>query len=521
MPTHGEVDNKIITDSEAQGDENSVPGANTPEGELAAHGQAKAASEEGIATLQSTETTDGLGAGDLFHPDPASLSDAAKATGTGAQGAAAGAAVEAALGRTGGGTQVKYRNQGATRNERLTPALENDFKEVGNELYNGRYDIEVFSGGQHPSKRFGTTTNHDFGGAADFLIRDKVTGELVNYNTGEGQAIWYNFSREMSRRGWRGQGAGPGYMEYYGAGTAMHIGVTNQRSGAPVVWGSGGSGRNAPNWLRRAVFEGAEDSPYGSRTTLKGYAGGQYTGNIVAVDEAAKAYGSGATVAGSVGFGGAQRNPAIASAASQTFQSKLGHKPVNWLAQNGPGMAGWQAFLQSGPSIVNGYLSPFQHLQAWTSTWFRPYPNIGMQLWKGGFGFNTLTNPQDLLSQIINGSNYTHILSSYLGGLGMGGSGGSGGPGGPYKTSDVGKEYNPYEGTEGDDGLPLFIREDQNNAEGTLIRSSVVAAMPYAVGLRNGLDMTVDEYLRSRTNYPSLVGGLVHTGLLDPNIRFS
>lgn len=134
---------------------------------------------------------------------------------------------------------VRYANQGATRSQPLDPRLVNALgflPELG-------LTMEVFSGGQPAAgqgPRVGST-RHDHGNAADAF-----------FYQGDRRLDWANpadlplFEAVVQRaraNGVTGFGAGPGYMQP----GSMHIGFGN-----PGVWGAGGSGSTAPDWLRRA-----------------------------------------------------------------------------------------------------------------------------------------------------------------------------------------------------------------------------------------------------------------------------
>jgi hypothetical protein len=105
-------------------------------------------------------------------------------------------------------------------------------------------EVEVFSGGQSPAgsggKRTGST-RHDHGEAADvFFYKD---GRKLDWNNPDDLPIFQEIVRRGRASGLTGFGAGPGYMQP----GSMHIGF-----GAPAVWGAGGKGANAPDWLREA-----------------------------------------------------------------------------------------------------------------------------------------------------------------------------------------------------------------------------------------------------------------------------
>lgn len=133
-----------------------------------------------------------------------------------------------------------YQNQGATRSQPLDPRLVNAMSflpELG-------LQMEVFSGGQPgigtSDARVGST-RHDHGGAADvFFYRG---GGRLDWANPQHVPIFQDVVRRAKAAGVTGFGAGPGYMQP----GSMHIGF-----GTPAVWGAGGKGANAPDWLRQA-----------------------------------------------------------------------------------------------------------------------------------------------------------------------------------------------------------------------------------------------------------------------------
>lgn len=133
-----------------------------------------------------------------------------------------------------------YDNAGATRNMPLAPELMRAMgflPELG-------LSMKVFSGGQPgvgtSDARVGST-RHDHGNAADvFFYRGT---ERLDWSNPEHVPIFQDVVRRAKAAGVTGFGAGPGYMQP----GSMHIGF-----GAPAVWGAGGSGANAPDWLREA-----------------------------------------------------------------------------------------------------------------------------------------------------------------------------------------------------------------------------------------------------------------------------
>jgi len=137
---------------------------------------------------------------------------------------------------------LRYANQSATRNQPLDPRL---VQALG---YLGPMGItaEVFSGGQDATgpNRVGSH-RHDHGGAGD--IRFYKDGRALSWANPNDLSTFQDIVKQGKAAGITGFGAGPGYM---GEGT-MHVGF-----GSPGVWGAGGKGANAPEWLR-AAYNGA------------------------------------------------------------------------------------------------------------------------------------------------------------------------------------------------------------------------------------------------------------------------
>ena len=133
---------------------------------------------------------------------------------------------------------LRYANQSATRNQPLDPRL---VQALG---YLGPMGItaEVFSGGQDATgpNRVGSH-RHDHGGAGD--IRFYKDGRALSWANPSDLPAFQEIVKQGKAAGITGFGAGPGYM---GEGT-MHVGF-----GSPGVWGAGGKGANAPEWLRAA-----------------------------------------------------------------------------------------------------------------------------------------------------------------------------------------------------------------------------------------------------------------------------
>lgn len=161
------------------------------------------------------------------------------------------AAIDSAAPRqSSGGEWLAYANQNATRNQplsdRLTGAL-SFLPDLG-------VTMEVFSGGQDAQgpNRVGST-RHDHGEAADvFFYKD---GRRLDWANPDDLPIFEQIVRQGKAAGITGFGAGEGYMRP----GSMHLGF-----GAPAVWGAGGSGANAPEWLRNAYNAGPMATPPGT-----------------------------------------------------------------------------------------------------------------------------------------------------------------------------------------------------------------------------------------------------------------
>lgn len=137
-----------------------------------------------------------------------------------------------------GGGWLEYANQGATRNQPLSPDLVNAMSflpELG-------VTMRVVSGGQEAEgpNRVGST-RHDHGNAGDVdFYRD---GRKLDWNNPDDLPVLSNIVSRARANGVTGIGAGDDYM---GPGR-FHIGF-----GTEAVWGAGGKGENAPDWLRAA-----------------------------------------------------------------------------------------------------------------------------------------------------------------------------------------------------------------------------------------------------------------------------
>jgi hypothetical protein len=110
--------------------------------------------------------------------------------------------------------------------------------------------VLVTSGGQAakgtPGKRTGST-RHDLGNAADLQLLKN--GRPLDFTDATDRRAIEAFVTAAAANGATGIGAG---LEYMGPKT-LHVGF-----GAKSVWGAGGKADNAPDWLKRAVFDGWE-----------------------------------------------------------------------------------------------------------------------------------------------------------------------------------------------------------------------------------------------------------------------
>lgn len=145
-----------------------------------------------------------------------------------------------------GNDWLRYSNQGATRNKPISGKLAKSLgflKDMG-------VSAEVFSGGQDAAGQRRTgSRRHDHGNAADvFFSKD---GRRLSWADPKDVPLYQEIVRRARANGVTGFGAGPGYMPQ----GSMHIGF-----GTPAVWGRGGRGENAPEWLT-AAFNGAAPAP--------------------------------------------------------------------------------------------------------------------------------------------------------------------------------------------------------------------------------------------------------------------
>ena len=152
---------------------------------------------------------------------------------------------------------LAYDNQGATRNDPLSPELVQSMSFLGDM----GITMRVTSGGQENNTDQGTgSTRHNHGNAADadFYIGDRK----LDWNNPQDLPIFQQIVTQARANGVTGIGAGDDYM---GAGR-MHVGFGN-----PGVWGADGQGTNAPDWLT-AAYNGA---PAGTAPISRNGTGGQ------------------------------------------------------------------------------------------------------------------------------------------------------------------------------------------------------------------------------------------------------
>ena len=141
---------------------------------------------------------------------------------------------------------LTYDTGGAVRNQPLSPemiAALSFLPELG-------LTARVFSAGQPSTggNRVGSH-RHDHGMSGDmFFYKD---GRQLSYNNPEDLPLLQSVVSMGKGRGLTGFGAGEGYMQP----GSMHVGF-----GAPAVWGAGGKGANAPEWLRQAYY-GTQEAP--------------------------------------------------------------------------------------------------------------------------------------------------------------------------------------------------------------------------------------------------------------------
>lgn len=148
---------------------------------------------------------------------------------------------------------LEYDNKGATRSQPLS----NNLKSAMDFLPSIGVTMKVFSGGQDEDGPDRTGSHrHDHGNAADvFFYKD---GKKLDWNNPQDVPVFQSIVEQAKANGVTGFGAGPGYMQP----GSMHVGF-----GTPSVWGAGGSGDTAPDWLKTAyAATGATPSAPGAAT---------------------------------------------------------------------------------------------------------------------------------------------------------------------------------------------------------------------------------------------------------------
>lgn len=143
---------------------------------------------------------------------------------------------------------IRYSNQHAVRSQRLSDRLTSVLQQAASAVGVG---IEVMSGGQ-PSggpNRVGSH-RHDNGNAADIYLTQG--GVRLNWAKEDQREIISQFITQAVAGGATGIGAGRGYM----AEGMLHVGF-----GGAGVWGAGGKGANAEQWVRQAWQAGMSGTP--------------------------------------------------------------------------------------------------------------------------------------------------------------------------------------------------------------------------------------------------------------------
>lgn len=142
------------------------------------------------------------------------------------------------------GPQITYNYGDSTiRNQPINSNLENVLKAAADAA--GVSGIVIGSGGQPSAAEGGNrtgSTRHDDGGAADLQLIGP-DGRVLDFTNPADLPIIQAFVSYAHANGATGIGAGTDYM----GNNTLHVG-----SGAEGVWGAGGEGANAPEWLTTA-----------------------------------------------------------------------------------------------------------------------------------------------------------------------------------------------------------------------------------------------------------------------------
>jgi hypothetical protein len=156
--------------------------------------------------------------------------------------------------------KLTYNNTG-TRNQPLSPDIAREFELAAQAA--GIDEIRVTSGGQPSSGPNRTGSHrHDEGGAGDIqLVKD---GRVLDFTDPNDLPYFTKFVESGKGAGLTGFGAGTDYM----GSSTIHAG-----GGPSAVWGAGGSGQNAPDWLRQAYGTTLTSNPVSTSAPVTNTAG--------------------------------------------------------------------------------------------------------------------------------------------------------------------------------------------------------------------------------------------------------
>lgn len=154
------------------------------------------------------------------------------------------------LGITGGPVRITYANRNSIRNLPVTRQLGGIYTQAASAA--GIDEVRVMSGGQPATGPHRTGSHrHDHGNAGDIMLYKN--GRPLSINDPNDLPYIKSFIANAWKMGATGIGAGTAYMGPY----TLHVGF-----GSTAVWGAGGSGANAPQWLREVTL-GAGAPGYG------------------------------------------------------------------------------------------------------------------------------------------------------------------------------------------------------------------------------------------------------------------
>ena len=135
--------------------------------------------------------------------------------------------------------------QSGIRNQPINERLKSVLQKAADEA--GGLTVKVISGGQPSANEGGRrtgSTRHDHGNAADVDLY--MGNRKLSPLNSEDKELMKKFVSAASAAGATGIGAGEGYMS--SDGSRIHVGF-----GKPAIWGAGGAGGGAADWLREAV----------------------------------------------------------------------------------------------------------------------------------------------------------------------------------------------------------------------------------------------------------------------------